>query len=72
MPYNFSIQLTFQSPVGYAGNLFGFYSESADAKLAVQLSKDEKVILYYEDGTRDMDQPIKRYPSFNINVTDGE
>lgn len=70
LPYNFSILTTFRSPATYSGNLFGFYSESADPKLAVQLTDNGHVVLFYEDGTRDFDQPFKRYPTFKFNATD--
>lgn len=70
--YNFSIMVTFRSPVTYSGNLFGFYSESADPKMALQFNDHGQVIFFYEDGTRDYDQPFKRYPTFNFNATDGK
>uniref|UniRef100_A0A915I834 Laminin G domain-containing protein n=1 Tax=Romanomermis culicivorax TaxID=13658 RepID=A0A915I834_ROMCU len=70
LPYNFSILLAFRASVTYTGNIFGFYAESSDPKIAVQLSETGSVTFYYEDGTRDFDQPFKYYPTFHLNVTD--
>lgn len=63
--------LTVRPSVTYSGNIFGFYAESADTKLAVHVMETGVVTLYYEDATRDFDQPFKHYPTFSINVTDG-
>jgi len=64
--------LTVKAPVTYTGNVFGFYTESADPKIAVHLMENGHVMFYYEDATRDFDQPFKRYPTFTVNVTDAK
>lgn len=60
--------LTSKCPKSYSGNVFGFYSDAEEAKLAVQIAKNNRVSLIYDDGSNE--SPIKRFPTFRFNAAD--
>lgn len=70
LPYNFAILMTIKPELNYNGNVFSVYDESGFAKLAVQVTNDAHVSLFYNDGSVKAGEEVVN-PTFDFNATDG-
>lgn len=62
--------MTIKPELNYNGNVFSVYDESGFAKLAVQVTNDAHVSLFYNDGSVKAGEEVVN-PTFDFNATDG-